>query len=271
MRKLLRANFYRLKKSLLLLLCAAAACLLSLIVMIGIHPDGENLRTLDEILLQPFPFLVLIEAVFISLFLGAEYQDGTLRNKLIVGHSRSQVYLASLAAALAGCLAVMGGWLLSAAFGAVKFGWFVSPARSVLQAALLIAMIAVANAAVLTLLGMLCTNRAYGAVAAILLMLGLIVLSSSLYNALSEPEMASSMALGANGLEMTEPEPNPAYVSGWRRAVYQFAVDTLPFGQSILLTNQEITRPVLSLCGSGCIALFSTLAGMFFFRRKDLK
>ena len=73
MRKLLRASFYRLKKSLLLLLCAAAACLLSLIVMIGIHPDGENLRTLDEILLQPFPFLVLIEAVFISLFLGAEY------------------------------------------------------------------------------------------------------------------------------------------------------------------------------------------------------
>lgn len=271
MRKLLRANLSRLVRSRLLWLCIAAACLFSLIVMSSISTDGADVPPLDKALPETFPFLALIEAVFVSLFLGAEYQDGTLRNKLIVGHTRLHVYLAALTTSCAGSLLIAGGWALSAAYGVCRFGWFVSPAGTLALSALLCAMITVANAALLTLLALLVTNRAYGAVAAILLTLGLLVLSSSLYGVLCEPELSSNIVSTGDGFEFTEPMPNPAYVSGWRRAVYQFAVDVLPAGQAILLANQELARPVLSLCGSAGIVLLTALAGVACFRRKDLK
>ena len=124
---------------------------------------------------------------------------------------------------------------------------------------------------VLTLLCLLIPNRAVSAVAAILLMFGLIVVGSVFYNALCEPEMASAAVMTANGFEVGEPEPNPNYVSGALRTVYQFIVDALPTGQAILLANQELAHPAVSLCASVGIVLLSGAVGMAIFKRKDLK
>ena len=123
----------------------------------------------------------------------------------------------------------------------------------------------------LTLLCLLIPNRAVSAVAAILLMFGLIVVGSVFYNALCEPEMASAAVMTANGFEVGEPEPNPNYVSGALRTVYQFIVDALPTGQAILLVNQELAHPAVSLCASVGIVLLSGAVGMAIFKRKDLK
>lgn len=164
-----------------------------------------------------------------------ESQDGTLRNKLIAGHARGRVYAAYLVAAVAGCFAITLAWLLSAAA--------------------LILLLTAAEAAVLTLVALLLPNRAVSAVSSILLMFGLIALGSAIYNALSEPEFASAAVITVNGFEIGKPLPNPNYVSGALRSVYQFAVDALPTGQSILLANQELARPVLSLCASAALTL----------------
>lgn len=82
--------------------------------------------------LQVFPFLAILHAAFTSLFLGAEYQDGTLRNKLIAGHPRWKVYGAYLITAAAGCFVIMAGWLAGCAVGAMRFGWFTMPAQTML-------------------------------------------------------------------------------------------------------------------------------------------
>ena len=118
---------------------------------------------------------------------------------------------------------------------------------------------------------MLLPNRAVAAVLAILLVLGLLLLGSVLYNALWEPEYLTGMVMTANGIEMGEAQPNPNYISGALRTVFQFLVDTLPTGQSILLANQELGRPGLSLAASGAIVLLCSGCGVAAFRRKDLK
>ena len=102
-------------------------------------------------------------------------------------------------------------------------------------------------------------------------MFGLIVVGSVFYNALCEPEMASAAVMTANGFEVGEPEPNPNYVSGALRTVYQFIVDALPTGQAILLANQGLAHPAVSLCASVGIVLLSGAVGMAIFKRKDLK
>lgn len=38
-------------------------------------------------------FIGILSAIFCSLFTGTEYSDGTIRNKIVVGHSRISIYL----------------------------------------------------------------------------------------------------------------------------------------------------------------------------------
>lgn len=78
-----------------------------------------------------------------------ESQDGTLRNKLIAGHARGRVYAAYLVAAVAGCFAITLAWLLSAAVGVAKLGWFTAPAGTLGLAAALILLLTAAEAALL--------------------------------------------------------------------------------------------------------------------------
>lgn len=271
MLKLLHASLFRLRKSRLLLLCMAAALAVSSVFLLQLGGSEESVWTLDEALLQLLPFLPILYAAFIGLFLGMEYQDGTMRNKIIAGHSRSAVYLSQLLTAMLGCLGILLAWALSAAVGAVRLGWFTAPWTELLLRAAVILMTMAAMAAILTLLAMLITNRAVSAVTAILTVFALLLLSSYLYNALCEPELLSAAIMTETGFEVGEPMPNPDYIRGTLRTIYQLLTDALPSGQAILLANQELTRPGLSLCVSAGIVLLTTLAGMCVFRRKDLK
>ena len=97
------------------------------------------------------------------------------------------------------------------------------------------------------------------------------MLGSSLYNALCEPEFTSAAIVTENGVEIGDQEPNPYYVRGAKRELFQFGVDALPTGQAILLANQELEHPARSLCASGAMILLTSLAGGMVFRRKDLK
>ena len=238
MRKLLRADLFCLRRNRVLWLCMAAAFVISAIFLLRLSTDNENMRILDDAFLQLLPFLSILHAAFIGLFLGVEYQDGTMRNKLVVGHSRRAVYGAYLITGTVGCFAILLAWAASVVIGVVKFGWFAAPAGTLLL---------------------------YSAV------ILLLILGSSFYNALCEPETTSPAIMTENGFEIGEPEPNPDYISGTLRTVYQFAVDALPSGQAILLANQELARPGLSLAASAGLILLVSAIGMAIFRRKDLK
>ena len=269
MRNLLRANSYRLRRSRSLLLCMVGAFAVAVCFLLKLSNGDEH--TLDGLFLQTLPFLPIAYAVFVSLFLGVEYQEGLLRNKLIAGHSRVRVYLTSFTAALTGCLAILAAWALSAVVGTACFGWFRASAAELLVQTGTIILLTAAVAAILTMTAMLIPNRAVSAVVSILLALGLLVLGSVFYNALCEPELYTGAVLTANGFEIGDPTPNPNYISGSLRTVYQFIVDFLPSGQAILLANHELERPVLSMCASACIVLLTSAAGIVAFEQKDLK
>ena len=57
-------------------------------------------------------------SVFTPLFLGTEYSDGAIRNKLISGKTRTQIYLSSLAAILTALLIMTAAWAAGALLGA---------------------------------------------------------------------------------------------------------------------------------------------------------
>ena len=209
-------------------------------------------------------------AVHVGLFLGTEYSDGTIRNKLVVGHTRRDIYLSHLftniVSGLTMLLASMLGGLVGIPFlGTWKMGkmFFVFLLISV--------MFTISYVAIFTLIGMLCSNKAVSAVLTILLFLGLMYLAMYLYFRLSDPEMINGLIITQEGMQMGDPSPNPRYLTGTKREIYQFIIDCLPSGQGGQMQEFNMPHPVRMIISSVVIAIATTLGGIVAFEKKDLK
>lgn len=277
MRKLMSANLSRLRRDKAFWAAVLAMLLYSAASMLNgcrqaAHSTGDFTYTLEHYYFAFVPFLGIFIAAFTGLYLGAEYSDGALRNKLIVGHRRPQVYLANLlTCSIASCSILLagfaGGLVGIPTLGTWKMGL---PALAV---HLLIALfMAVAWCSLFTLVGMLTSNRAVGAVLCILLSLGIILIGGQLYSALCETETLSNLIVTAeSGMQMVPPTPNPNYISGTKRLVYAFIVDFLPSGQSLQMADLAIAHPLRMLLSSALIFAASTACGTILFQKKDLK
>ena len=111
---LFHAGMGRLWKDKILWACTGAYFVFSAYYMWSTHRDllasGES-WPLDNLFFASLPYYAVACAVFVSLFVGTEYADGTLRNKIIVGHARWEVYLSTYLVCLAGNLVILSGWL----------------------------------------------------------------------------------------------------------------------------------------------------------------
>lgn len=93
MYKLLNANFFRLKKSKVFWGVIIITVILACIFLIN---SISNIEYIDNLLFSNINIIGLFIATFTSLFIGKEYAYGTIRNKIIVGHSRISIYLSNL-------------------------------------------------------------------------------------------------------------------------------------------------------------------------------
>ena len=97
--RLLDAGFTRLKKD--KFFWSMCICVV-FIVLLVLYNNYSNMKKYDEIIeidrLFFFfgTFLGIMSSIFTSVFLGTEYSNGTLRNKIIMGHRRFKIYLSNL-------------------------------------------------------------------------------------------------------------------------------------------------------------------------------
>lgn len=277
MRNLLSANCVRLLKSRELWTTALVLFGISAAYMINVAIQGmEQIARgypcqLEMYYFQMSPFICVFFAAFSSLFIGTEYGDGTMRNKLAVGHSRTKVYLASYVSALMGCELLAAVWLLGGVVGVPALGFMkMNPTMLAIYLGI-IALYTAAYTGIFVLVSMLNSNKAANAVITIMLALALAVAAFLIYNALCEPEMAGGLVMTEDGIQEVMQEPNPAYVGGIRRQIYQLLADCLPGGQAIEIADQTLARPALSAAASVVITAGTLLAGCALFQRKDLK
>ena len=277
MGKLLSANFMRLWKnkvfwcSLAAMLVLAVAAMLNGCRQASMDEMAVYRYTLDHYYFYLAPVVGLFCAVFTSLFLGTEYGDGTIRNKLVVGHGRTAVYLANALVCFTAAVLFVAAWFVGGLAGIPFLGTWEMGAAGLTVYLLLAILTAAAMSAVFTMVGMVCSNRAAGAVCSILLFLGLLVCASMVYNRLCEPELSSGVIITAEGMSMAEPAPNPNYIGGTLRTVYQCILELLPTGQGILMANLEIAHILRMALFSAGVTAAATLGGILAFRRKDLK
>ena len=129
MSKLLRANFSRLVRSKIFWLCAVVMLLVSagcviLFSLDAYSPSEEVGFYIDFFAFTLAPYTALFSAAFTVLFLGTEYSNRTIINKLIIGHTRAHIYLADLITCLVGSVIIIAMWFIGMLPGAFVFDGF---------------------------------------------------------------------------------------------------------------------------------------------------
>lgn len=284
--KLLSANFLRLRKTNLIWgslgICVGLGALAALgefrfQVSVGADLSVPEVAQYKALLEKQFfkyaAFIGILAAEFISLFLGTEYSDGAIRNKIAVGHSRVSIYLANLITGFAASLMCMAGYMLSClAVGAPLLGWFTKPAPLLLCAIAGSVLMLAAFCAVFSFVAMNCSKKSTSVVICLLGVFALLIAAVYLNGRLDAPEFITGYELSVNG-EIVDavPEPNPNYLTGAKREAYQFLYDLLPTGQSLQYTMLNFTDPARLMGLAAAVCAVFTVAGAALFRRKDLK
>ncbi len=269
MSRLINANFMRLFKG--KIFWVSTAVTLVMCVPNAVQSAINAHVPLEKFYFDFVPNISILCAAFISLFFAREYSDGTIRNKIICGHSRTEIYFANLLTSVFVCATF---YILGALSNltVVPLCGFFSCELSVVAIYLALGfLLTAALSSVLTLMAMLITGARSGMIT-LMHVLVLLIVSSSFYNMLCEPEMTSSMTISADGVvQPAPPEPNPNYIDGFLRDIFEFIVDLTPEGQSVLIADLSAARPLRMVICSCCVIVLSIIIGLFFFKRKDVK
>ena len=204
----------------------------------------------DAVLFISLQGISILAAIFFSLFLGTEYSDGTIRNKLIAGHKRSNIYLASLITGVAAVTVIyMAEVLTGAVLGMLLYA---APYNSISQ--IVIAggigwLACAAFVSIFNMIGMLSSSKSLTAIICMLTAFVLLFLGLYTFQALTRPD----------------------YLSEVKRAVCQILFEINPFGQILQTMSISVVSPWKLIAYALLLSLLSTGFGLFFFTKKDLK
>lgn len=238
MNRLMSANVSRLVRDRSFWICLA---FMGLVVPLGNGIFGNFFYALAA---------TAITAAFCPLFLGSEYSDGTMRNKIAMGFSRLSVYLSDFTVRAVAGILFNAAWLAGSLLFHRDRGMPIDLSAPFL---LCIAGVCLAWTAVFALLSLLIQSKAYAAVACLLTAVVTFLLGIQLTVMINAG--ADKAAGGAN-------------------TPLALLRDLLPGGQAYLLAigdfvseGQLVRFPLYSLG----LAIAVTALGLCLFRRRDLK
>ena len=286
MNKLLHAEFSRLFHSILFWLCIAASNLLG-IGLVGLryvdiiyHPElykyvPISYTSVDDLLFVSGLYLIFAFATFIGIFQGTEYSDGTLRNKIIMGHKRSHILLSKWIV----CCTACSLYHLIYIFRVLLSGFFLLNGTTlgiklILTQTLITLCAVLAFTTILLLCTMIAQNKAIGAVTCLLITVLMLYFALRIDQKLRAPEYyeAYTFVDEESGDAIYVPrEKNPKYLTGTKRQIYSVLNDVLPVSQlyRVAIADSTVT-PVLMLYDGITVFLVAGFC-MILFSRKDLK
>lgn len=286
MRKLLSAEFVRLFQSIVFKVCllfsAGAGASMVLMRFLDVKRNASLYEQMsveysnaDGLIFVGALFLIFAFAVFISIFVGTEYSDGTIRNKLIAGHTRSAIYLSKLiVCAVVDVIIHLLYILVVLGMGYLLLGGSAMEPSEILVLSMTGCMSVLALTAILLLLALSIQSKAIGAVVLLLTTIIMLFTSLNIAQRLEAPEYYDGYSVTdeeTGEVVTVEKEKNPGYLTGTKREIYEFLNDFLPVSQmyQIAVKNAgKLGRMALYDVG---ILVAATGVGMVIFKKKNLK
>lgn len=280
MRELLSASLARLWKGKLFWLLEVLFFVFGIFVYVlaAINTHSIGLGWLEHeahalFYLPIFPITIVI-ALFSCFFIGNDYSDGTIRNKLIVGHSREIVYLSFFFTELIVAFLFSLSYLLAVLLVGLPLSGITVFTQVEIQPWRLLGYILLITecAALFTLLSMSDTNVARNVVVSLIVAMILILSGRYVYNKISQPKFIPIVSKTDDGGFLLENgDPNPHYLTGILRTFYEWLAIILPYGAASLSLDKTCTFdlriPVIHIT----ITVFITILGIRIFKKKDIK
>jgi len=285
MLKLLSANFSRLWKDKVFWLSFFVLTAFGAIDRIGVSMDTIETHYLEEAFWIQVLVIGFVLAAFVSLFVGVEYENGTIKNKIASGHFRSDIYLANVIVCIvAGWLMCLGCLISSLLVGVPLLGFFHVELSTIFLEGICVFALSAAYAAIYCFIAMLCPNRTVTAISSILLSFLLLFSGTVISNRLDQSQYyyIPDSSLGIGEIDDTEWTfntdniewiLNPDYLEGTERRAYEIAFEILPGGQSRQLSGMvnENCSYMEMLFASLAWVILSCGCGLAVFRKKDLR
>lgn len=219
-------------------------------------------------------YIAVVIAIFACFFIGTDYSDGTVRNKLIVGHSREGIYISFLLTVVMAAFLFVLAYLLAVLLVGLPFSGTAVLTHVQAQPWRLLncALVIVEYAALFTLLSMLDSNKARNVVISLLIAGVVILMGMMAYGRLSEPEFVVRAVMQSDGSMLLEDGiPNSQYLTGTIRTVFEWITAILPSGSVMLSLDKNFgfdwRNPVLSVI----LLVLLTAIGCGIFKKKDIK
>ncbi|MCM1225022.1 MAG: ABC transporter permease [Lachnospiraceae bacterium] len=274
MNKLLRAGFARLRKNKLFWLLIIFSIGLALFMIYARYSDMKiygDVIEVEQLMLNYSTITGVVIAIFTSLFLGVEYSDGAIRNKISTGHKRSNIYLSNLLiTSITSVFSYILFITIVVIIGIPLFGCITIPISRLLMLLGCIFATVIAYSSIFTFTAMMISNKAITAIVSIMLSFGMMIVALTCFNILDAPEFVPQASY-VNGETEVEEIPNPKYPSEEKKKVCQTLLDIIPAGQMFQLAGRSVPDlKVLPLYSLGEVIVFAG-AGILLFKRKELK
>ncbi len=274
MNKLLHAGFERLRKSKLFWLLTIFSIGLALFMIYTKYSDmktyGEVIEV-EQIMLNYATIAGIVIAIFTSLFLGVEYSDGAMRNKISIGHKRSDIYLSNLLiTSVTSLFSYILLIVIVAVVGIPLFGGITISISKLLMLLGCIFVTVIAYSSIFTFIAMMISNKTITAIVSIMLAFAMMMAALTCLNILATQEFIQEGAL-VEGKMKFEEVPNPKYPSEEKKKICQTILDIIPAGQMFQLAGRRAPNlSVLPLYSLGEVIIFAG-AGILLFEKKELK
>lgn len=278
MRNLLRANVNRCKHDLVFVVCVLSLFIFGMISVVTLYQEKVNLlneSTADKVFgAFVIPVCILLN-LMCCLFWGEEF-DGTIRNKLSVGHTRTHIYAAQLLACFGAGIILSIAYLIPAsALGCMLLGGFETNFSSLLCYYISSLSLVLACVSIYCVLITLVGKKGLGTALSFLVMLLTIWIGRQVQNLLTIPQKTFHPFV-ENGEVTYAYIDNPLYPTGRKRRMLEWINEYLPSNQSWQITffpqNAVSCEHALKLAAfSLSLAAIMFVIGILVFQKKDLR
>ncbi|MDE6233819.1 MAG: ABC transporter permease [Lachnospiraceae bacterium] len=286
MNKLLSAEFVRLFKSLVFKICllfsVGSGIFMVLMRWLDVkkHPAeyaklSVEYSNADGLIFTGGFYLIFAIAVFIGIFVGTEYSNGTIRNKIVAGHTRLSIYLSKLIICGTANIII---YILSITTvlisGNLLIGGTTMSAVEILSFTMTGIIVVLTLTALLLLFSMSIQSKSSGAVVGLLATIILLFAALTIQSKLNEPKYYDNTSFSDGNTGETikvEKEKNPKYLTGTKRKVFEFLNNFLPVSQLYQIVINSSDNLHLIVIYDFVIIIVTTGIGTVVFNKKNLK
>ena len=288
MYKLLNASFSRLRKNKIFLGLVILTIIIAAFMLISEYLDkvkyssvfGISSNTTDILLMKFINIIGFFIAIFTSLFVGAEYSDGTIRNKIVAGHSRKNIYLSNLIVSIVVGLILEFIYLIIISIVAIPLLGSIQMTFSQFAFILLdMIMIIIVYSSIFNFIALICSNITISTVTSLLLILIMFVTDMFLSPTANSTEyIQKNIVMDEQGNVTYEVVKNEDYPGKLVQTICKTISNFNPVSQAIEISGNKINMneedfnnmKVYPLYSLGLIIIITAI-GIYLFNIKELK